>query len=147
MHQRVADTLLIWKKLLSLIVEHFEGWGWKVSFVKNKKNVKLNSSIFRNIRNLCESEVFYFLSSKSCRLNFFILEARKFLFPKYKNFFHLVPESSTSRNIRKCYFLTVFWIYLGFLIYQGSEYASSSKYARVLNILLPKYKKGPFREV
>ena len=40
--------------------------------------------------------------------------------------------------------LTVFQICLEFSIYQISEYASSSKYARVLNTLFSKYKKNLF---
>ena len=39
----------------------------------------------------------------------------------------------------------VFWICLGFWIYQGSEYVTSSKCARVLNIPFAKYKKKILR--
>ena len=38
-------------------------------------------------------------------------------------------------------------IYYWLWIYQGSKYGSSSKHARVLNILFPKYKKVLFPEI
>ena len=54
------------------------------------------------------------------------------------------PESALDSYFCKTFHricLTVFWICLGFWIYHGSEYASKSKYARILNIPSTRYTK------
>ena len=144
----------------------------------------LKSSVSCNIRHFFRVGFFHFLSSESCFLkykkvrfpewnigNFFGVSIsqnikKAFFWENIKNFVILEPESSISRNIRKCknffyfsslglktalgsYFcktfhrrcLTVFWIWFRFWIYHGSEDDSNSKYARVLKIPFPKYRK------
>ena len=96
---------------------------------------------------------------------------KAFFWENIRNFLTFVPESSISWNIKKyknffyfstlglkgapgTYFcktfyrryLPMFWLCLGFWVYQGSKYAASSKYSRVLNIPFPKYKKVLFPE-
>ena len=143
---------LIYKKIpfpqIKGIFSSFRFLKYKNSFLlrKHKK--------FLNIR----ARKFHFLKYKEFFFWFPFLEI-------YDIFLVLEPESSIFRNITKviqrkkfneilesvpgsCFWktfprrcLTVFRICLGFWIYQDSEYASSSKYAKVLNILFQKYKK------
>ena len=84
------------------------------------------------------------VTSWNIRLQTFIsANIKMFRFPKYKavswgtKFW--APRSKGAlgslfckQSHRKC--LTVFWICVGLQIFQGSEYAFSSKYAMVLNI-------------
>ena len=65
-----------------------------------------------------------------------------FFFQKIKS--GIRPESALDSYFCKTFHricLTVFWICLGFWIYHGSEYASKSKYARILNIPSTRYTK------
>ena len=82
--------------------------------------------------------------------DFLVLEQFKSNFPKYKKLFVLFFKLGFKRALSS-YFcktshgrcLALSWICVGSWIYQGSEYAFSSKYARVLNKPFPKYKKVP----
>ena len=84
-----------------------------------------------NIRNAFFEEIEEIFSERD--FLFFELELKSTLDSCFCKTFH-----------RRC--LTVFWIWLGFWIYQSTEYAFSSKYARDLNIRFPKYEKNLFKE-
>ena len=66
-----------------------------------------------------------------------------------KTFWVVRPKSALCSYFCRTFYrryLTVFWLCLGFKIYQYSEYASSSKHARILNITFPKYRENFFIE-
>ena len=113
--------------------------------------LKIRGFFWENIRNFFRAA----LLGKSIR-NFFKkkkfwgrgLKVRRVILRKYKKFFQSGffrekfwgprPESALGSYSCKTFHrtcLTVSWICLRFWICQGSEYASSSKYVRVLNML------------
>ena len=144
---------------------------WKFLLIYNKF-FKLRARKFRfpKYKKLSKSFFFHFSSSEVLFWNikrfvgFPFPEINKrsisgnirkvFLWQNIRNFFRdgffeLGLKSALGsyfcKTFQRCF--TVFWECLGFWIYKGSEYASTSKYARVLNTPSLNYKKNLFQKI